>query len=196
MDPYVYPGTTVLRNLRDIRESNLFQEFEAEATARRLRQLEHNPFRGDFNTQHLRDIHHHIFQDVFDWAGTFRTVNISKSGDTFAFTEHIVASLDRVFADLLRERRLIGMRLRRFGERAAYYLGEINAIHPFREGNGRAQREFIRELAAQSGWVINWTVISRQQMIDASRRSLRIDNSALTEALWAALDNNRNRRGS
>jgi cell filamentation protein len=64
MDPYVYPGTSVLRNLRDIRDPRTFAEFEAEASARRLRQLEHRPLTGSFDTRHLQAIHHHIFQDM------------------------------------------------------------------------------------------------------------------------------------
>ena len=108
MDPYVYPGTSVLRNLRDIRDPELLSEFEADATARRLRQLEHKPLAGAFEIRHLQAIHHHIFQDVFEWAGDFRTVNISKSGDPFAFSGHIVSNLDKTLADLKRERCLNG----------------------------------------------------------------------------------------
>jgi cell filamentation protein len=90
MDPYVYPGTSVLRNLRDIRDAQVLSEFEADATARRLRQLEQKPIDGRLDAGHLQAIHHHIFQDVFEWAGDFRTVNISKSGDPFVFQQHIV----------------------------------------------------------------------------------------------------------
>src|SRR5665213_4147247 len=100
MDPYVYPGTSVLRNLRGIHDKRLLSEFEDEASALRLRQLEHRPSKGSFDTRHLQAIHRSIFQDVFDWAGEFRTVNISKSGDPFAFHQHIASSLDKVFAEL------------------------------------------------------------------------------------------------
>ena len=95
MDRYVYPGTSVLRNLRDIRDPELLSEFEAEATARRLRQLENKPPAGAFDSRHLQAIHRHIFQDVYEWAGEFRAVNISESGDLFAFSEHIVSNLDK-----------------------------------------------------------------------------------------------------
>jgi fido (protein-threonine AMPylation protein) len=104
MDPYVYPGTSVLRNLRDIRDPELLSEFEAEATARRLRQLENKPTVGPVRCErHLQAIHRHIFQDVYEWAGDFRTVNISKSGDPFAFHQHIVSSLDKMCGELKRE---------------------------------------------------------------------------------------------
>lgn len=115
-------------------------------------------------------------------------MNISKSGDPFAFCEHIVSSLDKTFAELNRELRLVGNDPDRFALRGAYYLGEINAIHPFREGNGRAQREFIRELGLHNGLMIDWTQISQEEMIEASRRSLRIDNAGLEQLLRKALD--------
>ena len=81
MDPYVYPETNVLRNLRDIRDAGQLNKFEAIATTRRTIELEHEPIQGQFDARHLQAVHHHIFQDVFEWAGAFRTVNISKSGD-------------------------------------------------------------------------------------------------------------------
>jgi len=187
MDPYLYPGTSVLRNLRDIRDAGVLGEFEAEATTRRLRQLEHKPLSGVFDARRLQAIHHHIFQDVYEWAGEFRTVSISKSGDPFALPQHIASSLDKTSAELSHEGQLAGTDIELFASRSAYYLGEINAIHPFREGNGRTQREFIRELALQSGLTIDWTQVSREEMIAASRRSLRVDNAALEQILSKAL---------
>jgi cell filamentation protein len=187
MDPYVYPGTNVLRNLRDIRNENLLSEFEAEASARRLRQLEHKPMLGAFDAQHVQAIHRHIFKDVYAWAGEFRTVNISKSGNPFAFTEYIASSLNKTLKALESERYLGGADPKRFTNRGAYYLGEINAIHPFREGNGRAQREFIRELAVRNGYTLNWSRVSREEMIEASRQSFRGDNVGLEHVLTSAL---------
>jgi cell filamentation protein len=193
MDPYVYPGTNVLRNLRDIRDDALLSEFEAEASARRLRQLERKPLTGAFDTRHLQAIHRHIFQDVYEWAGKFRTVNISKAGAPFAFKEHIVSSLDKTFGELRDEHYLTGADAALFCNRAAYYLGEINAIHPFREGNGRAQREFIRELAVRNGYTFDWSRVSQEEMIEASRHSLRVDNSGLEQVLRSAFGNQQNR---
>ncbi len=155
MDPYVYPGTSILRNLRDIRDARRLEEFEAGRTAARLRQLQHRPIAGRFDIQHLQAIHRHIFQDVYEWAGEFRTVDIGKSGDLFALARHIGSSLRRTFEALSREQHLKGVSPERFCERGAFYLGELNAIHPFREGNGRAQREFVRELALYSGYTLD-----------------------------------------
>jgi cell filamentation protein len=193
MDPYVYPETNVLRNLRDIRDAGQLNIFEAIATTRRTVELEHEPIPGRFDAPHLQAIHHYIFQDVYEWAGAFRTVSISKSGDPFAFPQHIASSLDKTCGELKRESHLAGSDLGRFASRGAYYLGEINAIHPFRDGNGRTQREFIRELGLRNGWMIDWRRVSREEMIEASRRSLRIDNAGLEQVLQKALDNGPNR---
>jgi len=188
MDPYVYPGTNVLRNLRDIRDAGQLSQLEAIATTRRIIELAHKPVVGLFDVRHLQAIHRYIFQDVYEWAGEFRTVNIAKSGDPFAFHQHIASSLDKAFSELGRERYLKGADVERFARRAAYYLGEINAVHPFREGNGRAQREFIRQLGLHNGLVLDWRQISQEEMIEASRRSLRVDNCGLEAVVRKALD--------
>jgi len=194
MDPYVYPETNVLRNLRDIRDAGQLSKFEAIATTRRTVELEHEPIQGRFDARHLQAIHNHIFQDVYEWAGDFRTVNISKSGDPFAFHQHIVSSLDKMCLELKREWHLAGSDLERFAIRGAYYLGEMNAIHPFRDGNGRTQREFVRELGLRNGLMMDWNKVSREEMIEASRRSLRVDNAGLEQVLRKALDNEPNRQ--
>jgi fido (protein-threonine AMPylation protein) len=104
MDPYVYPGTNVLR---DIRDPDRLSRFEMDMTTRRIGELTHAPTPGQFDAKHLQAIHRHIFQDVYPWAGEFRTVNISRSGQfPFAFSEHIIPSLDRLSVDLEKERYL------------------------------------------------------------------------------------------
>ena len=92
-DPYTYPGTDVLRNLRDIRDPHLLAGFEAESTARRIAELIRTPISGRFDANHLRTIHKYIFQDVYSWAGEFRTVNISKGRHLFAAAAFVEALL-------------------------------------------------------------------------------------------------------
>ena len=114
MDPYVYPGTSVLRNLRDIRAPERLARFEADATSGRISELEEKPVTGTFDSRHLQTIHHYIFQDVYPWAGEFRTVNISRPGGMFAFQEFIVPSINKAFGELEKERYLSGADLKRF----------------------------------------------------------------------------------
>jgi cell filamentation protein len=177
-DPYAYPGTDVLRNILDIRNSQQLAAFEADATAARLIELDATPLEGRFDTAHLKAIHRYIFQDVYPWAGEFRTVNIAKHGHLFGAAPFIEPALRDVLRKLSGEHYLKGSDLRRFAMRAGVYMGEINAIHPFRDGNGRAQREFIRELAVQVGFVIDWSRVTGEQMMTASLESFNTGDSS------------------
>jgi cell filamentation protein len=185
-DPYTYPGTDVLRNIPDIRDLEQLAVFEADSTFARLDELRVAPLKGRFDVAHLRAIHKYIFQDVFTWAGEFRTVNISKGGNFFGAAAFVGPALEDVLRKLPGENYLRQTDAQKFAVRAGFYLGEINAIHPFREGNGRTQREFILELAVQAGFRIDWRCISREQMIEASRVSFKTGNSAGLAALIQA----------
>lgn len=183
MDPYVYPKTSVLKNLRDIRDPERLAKFEADATAERISQLSGKPISSKFDTHHLQAIHHHIFQDVYPWAGEFRTVNISRAKQfPFAFPEQIIPNLEKISRELARER-LGKLEAAKFAARAGRYMGEINAIHPFREGNGRTQREFIRQLAVANGRFLDWSAVTREEMMEASRLSFRRGDSTGLEML-------------
>src|SRR5579859_4712244 len=99
-DPYTYPRTSVLRNLRAIRDPTVLAQFEAESTVWRLAQLIAAPLTGLFDTGHLKAIHKHIFQDVYSWAGQFRTVNISKGDHLFGAAAFVQPALHNVLAKL------------------------------------------------------------------------------------------------
>jgi cell filamentation protein len=178
MDPYLYPGTDVLKNLRGFRDPALLDRFEAGAAARRLVELTKAPVKGRFDTAHLREIHRRIFQDVYAWAGQFRTVNISKDGHLFGAASFVEQALADVLHRLSSEKHMQGSNLDTFIDRAGFYLGEINAAHPFREGNGRTQREFIREIGLKAGFAIDWSRITREEMIEASRTSFLAGDSS------------------
>lgn len=83
-DPYVYPGTDVLKNKPGLRDSEAVRRYEYEQTVSRAAELQASPVAGKFDLQHLKAIHKHLFQDVYAWAGEVRTVNIAKGGDSFA----------------------------------------------------------------------------------------------------------------
>ena len=189
MDPYVYPGTTLLKNLRDIRDPEELGIFEALATSRRINELALKMKPGKLDAAHLQSIHKNIFQDVYPWAGKFRSVNIARAGQYFfAFADQIVPALENMLGELRKERHLGDLDTAQFCKRAAFYIGELNAIHPFRDGNGRTQREFIRQLALRNRFHIHWSRITRDQMYDASHRSfLRGDNTGFEEVLLSAL---------
>ena len=147
-DPYCYPGTAVLKNLPGIRDQTELDAFETLITAQRAEE----PLpRGRLGYAHYRAIHRHLFQDVFAWAGKLRTVRIAKGGSMFCYPEHIDAEMRKLFDRLARDRFLRGVGAAEFATQAAHWLAELNAIHPFREGNGRAQLAFLTLLAAKAG---------------------------------------------
>ena len=182
-DPYTYPGTEVLRNILDIRDLQRLADFEANATTARLAELDASPLKGRFDVAHLKAIHKFIFQDVYSWAGEFRAVNVSKGDNMFCAAAFVEPALHRILLKLPDDKYLKRTDLRSFARRAGFYLGEINAVHPFREGNGRAQREFIRELGCGAGFTIDWSRINRQQMMAASRESFSTGDSSSLAAL-------------
>jgi cell filamentation protein len=165
------------------------QRLETPLALRRLLELQESPIRGSFDAEHLRAVHRYIFQDVSDWAGRLRAVSISKPGALFPPPQYLRESLDALFDEVAREGLLKGLSRANWARRAAYHLGEINAIHPFREGNGRTQREFIRELALAGGHRLTWAARTQEEMIGASQLSfLRKDYSGLEEILASSLD--------
>ncbi len=147
-DPYCYPGTNVLRNKANLRSAGTLEEFE---TAMTFARSEEPLPGGRLTVTHYRAIHHHLFQDVYDWAGKFRTVRLAKGVSTFCYPEHIAREMRRLFA-WLRDRRYLRHRTAaEFSREAAHFLSELNAIHPFREGNGRTQLTFLAFLAERAG---------------------------------------------
>lgn len=179
MDPYLYPNTPVLKNRRDLRNAEDLQRFENNVSFFRSIELEHRPIVGRFDTAHLCAIHRHLFGDVYDWAGSLRTVDISKEESLFARQKFVKPMLDQTFSGLRSEALLAGLDADSLVHRLAHYLGEVNAIHPFREGNGRAQREFFRELALVRGYHLDWRLISESEMVEASRESMLRGNAGL-----------------
>jgi cell filamentation protein len=177
-DHYLDPETGVLQNKLGIREEEELKAAEASLVAWRSYQLVEKPIQGHFDLDHLKAIHRHLFQDVYEWAGELRDIDLARNNSYFANHRYLIKAAGLIFATLAEENYLRGMDAADFSARAAYYLGEINALHPFREGNGRAQREFINHLAHNNGYLIDWTNIREDDMIQASIESFhRADNS-------------------
>ena len=141
-DPYVYPGTSVLRNRFGVRDAGELARRERDASCAEILALLDSPLPGRYDLAHLQAFHRRIFGGVYEWAGELRSVAIAKV-DLFALPMHIAPYLSGVLAQLPGERFLKGMPADRLADRLAHYLAEINAVHPFREGNGRTQRALI-----------------------------------------------------
>jgi cell filamentation protein len=148
-DDYLDPVSGVLKNRLGITDAATLEETEAALVATRSYELAQTPLKGRFDLAHLQAIHRHLFRDVYEWAGELRTIDISKGGHLFAHHTHIQSAAATIFKQLAEEKHLAGLGPDDFSRRAAHYLGELNALHPFREGNGRAQREFASHLPMQ-----------------------------------------------
>jgi len=173
-DPYLYPGTSVLRNLPGIRNEATLRAFEYEQTALRLQELSEKPIAGKFDLQHLKAIHAYVFQDVYAWAGQLRTVNISKGGSHFAQAQFIESAARGMERQLEKDGYLKNLEKPAFVEKLAAHYADWNSLHPFREGNGRSTRELIGQLARSAGYDLDQVRIDNDkgQWNEAARRSL------------------------
>ncbi len=184
-DPYCYPGTNILVNRLGLRDQARLDAYEAMITAQRAEE----PLpRGRLGYAHYRAIHRHLFQDVFDWAGKPRTVRIAKGGSMFCYPAHIDDEMRRLFDRLRREKFLRGLTERDFASCAAHTLAELNAIHPFREGNGRTQLTYLALLAGQAGHPLAMERMNPSAMLAAMVASFQSDEAplaALIEGLIA-----------
>lgn len=182
-DAYVYPDTAVLRNKADIREQAALEAFEADACAVRMLELIDNPIQGVFDLKHLCAIHRYLFQDVYDWAGEIRTVDISRGASRFANFGLIEGYLGQQLNGLAKENFLKDTTPDGFVAGLAHYMSEINAAHPFREGNGRVQRLFCSQLADQAGYFIDFEKVTQARMYEVMIASFNGNEKPLADLL-------------
>jgi cell filamentation protein len=183
-DPYVYPGTSVLRNRFGLTDAGDLDRVERLHTANRG----YEPIpRGSFDLAHLRAIHRHLFQDIYEWAGELRTVEISKGRQQFQFRKFIETGMADVHGRLVRSRFLNGLAAAPFAEAAAVIVGDINYIHPFREGNGRTQLQYLKQLAEQAGHRLDLARIDGSRWLEASIASHAADYAPMAAVLLGAL---------
>ena len=189
IDPYKMPGSNVLQNKPGIANENALRTFEYEASAIRALELRENPVQGKFDLKHLQEIHKHLFKDVYDWAGEIRTVNLSKGGTSFERNSKIQASAEIISERLRSDNLLQGLNKSEFVEKLSHYYSDINALHPFREGNGRSTREFISQLSNQAGYDFDQTRIDndKSQFYDAAKKGMHGDLSDIKKIFTEAV---------
>jgi len=181
-DPYTDPVTGALRNRLGLRTAEELQAAEREITHAALIFLKESPVPPSYDLRHLCAIHRRIFGDVYDWAGQLRTVAIAK-GSWFCLPQYIESSAAEIFRALHGEDLLRGLPRDVFTERLTYYLGEVNAVHPFREGNGRAQRAFFEQLTSDAGFILDWQHLDADRNIAASAAIMHGDPAPMRKML-------------
>lgn len=182
---YFYPGTDVLRNKLGIQDKEELDRAERRLVDQRMRQ---GCPEGNFDLAHLEAIHRHLFQDVYEWAGQLRTVDMYKSApgefqppdriETVVQGAHELA----VKADFLRN-----MNVWEFSDKAAQIVGDINQAHAFREGNGRTQFEYLEQLGERAGHNVDTTRIDRAAWIEASIAASQGNYGAMNDQIRGAI---------
>ncbi|MBZ0060477.1 putative adenosine monophosphate-protein transferase Fic [Leclercia adecarboxylata] len=176
-DPYLYPGLNVMRNRLGIRQAERLAQAAYELTALRAATLGLGPLlRG---LPHLCAIHQHIYQDIFDWAGDIREMDIYQGDTRFCHFAYIEKEGNALMQDLEEEGYLVGLEKADFINRLSHYYCEINVLHPFRIGNGIVQRIFFEQLAIHAGYQLDWRDIDPEAWAQANQSGAMGDLSAL-----------------
>ena len=144
-------GTFGPRNKLGITDPSALATATADFTAFRLAELQTSPVRGGFDSSHLREIHHHLFQDLYDWAGELRGID---AADVPA--SRLEKSLDNLFDRLARENHLKGYSPDEWARSTSAYVYDLGALQPFFAGNEIALREFAAELARKNDLALQW----------------------------------------
>lgn len=164
---YCYPDSSVLKNKLDIRDPVLLRKVEADLSSARQAEIFRTPVVGRFTATHLCNIHRKLLGDVYSFAGHFRREDIAKGPTRFVTYSQIKEKLQRLLGQLQQEKWLENVPFEAFAARSAYYMAELNYIHPFREGNGRAIREFMRLLFLHNGYVVQWDAVDVEALLSA-----------------------------
>jgi len=187
-DTYCYLGTDVLRNKAEITNAEDLDAYEGELSTLRSIEILENSVAGQFDLAHLQRIHLALFQDVYDWAGKIRTVDISRGNSRFANVRFIESAANNIFNKLAHENWLKGLDADALSKRLAHYLSEINALHPFREGNGRVQRIFISQLSQSAGYQLDYSDLEQEQIYRAMELAFNGDESILANLIMERLE--------
>lgn len=184
VDPYLYPGTRVLRNKFGIRDAAALERAELRINREQAGRLVPDP---RLSAEGFKAIHRHLFGQVYAWAGETRTVSLAKGDAYFGPPQFVETELARRFRILAAEDNLCGLDTDRFAERSAEHVSELNAIHPFREGNGRTTRMFLEILARQAGHELDRTRIDKREWMCASIAGMNMDYRPMAGVIRMAI---------
>lgn len=179
IDPYLYPGIPVLKNKLEIHEANRLAQAEMAFTALRAATITLGP--PMMGLPHLCAIHETLFQDIYPWAGELREMDIYKDDTPFCHFGYIEKEGNALMQALEDEAYLADLPLDTLCKKLAHYYTDINQLHPFREGNGRAQRIFFEQLIIHAGYDIQWSKVGQVRWLEANKAAVFGDEKPLTE---------------
>ncbi|HEY4944411.1 MAG TPA: Fic family protein [Rhizomicrobium sp.] len=177
---YCYPNSTVLKNTPGLRRAKALKRYELAMSAQRAEE----PLpQGRLGVTHYRAVHRHLFQDVYPWAGSFRRVRIFKGQSAFCYPENIAREMDALFAGLRDTRHLLNRSPADCANALASFLATLNAIHPFRDGNGRTQLAFTALRAHRTGHPLDLSKLRPRAFLAAMIESFRGNEAPLAAGL-------------
>ena len=178
----------VLYNLAEIKDQKILIIFESLKVSKRIEELFEKPIKIK-NSESLLKIHHYLFQDVYNWAGKVRTVNISKNGKPFFDGERFDNAFRYVNTLIIDYRKINKTDKKLVAEKLAEILDNVNFLHPFREGNGRTQREFLRLLALEKGLKLNLNPADNKNIYERYMKgAIESDVKILTELIHQLIE--------
>lgn len=163
-----YDGTTCLINKFDIKDENILKDLETTVTFSKITEYSLNPLFNTFDVNHYRAIHKYLFEDIYDWAGEYRTVDMSKKGTSFAKAESIDELMTKCFARLQNNNCFQDLDFDGLVDSVIDFYCVTNMIHPFREGNGRTQRLFLTQLINLNNYSIDFSEIDTDELMIAT----------------------------
>ena len=186
---YTDPKSGLLRNQQDISDPDVLLFVESSAVTRRLKELYENPIKIK-GVESLFEIHKLLFQDMYSWAGKKRNVEISKDGKQFFPTTHFDNAfrfIDSLISDF---KRIPKENKKQIAQKLAEILDNVNYLHPFREGNGRTQREFLRLLALEKGLTLSLNPPDNKSVYERYMKgTIESDLTTLTELIFELIEN-------
>ena len=185
---YTDPNTGILRNLQDITEPDVLLFVESAAVTKRLQELHENPIKIK-GIESLFLIHKHLFQDIYAWAGKKRVVEISKDGKQFFPTTHFDNAYRYIETLITEFKKIPKNDKKHLAEKLAEILDNVNYLHPFREGNGRTQREFLRLLALEKGLTLKLNPPDNKSVFERYMKgTVESDVATLTELIFQLIE--------
>lgn len=175
---YTYPASNVIKNKMDIKDEKKLEEYERQMVAFKLATIRKHKMPEKFDANRLKYIHEFLFSEIYDFAGKYREENITKDNFMFAQFEYIDENVNEILNKIDVEK-LKEMSFDEKLKNISYYMTELNVLHPFREGNGRTIREFIRQLLNELKLDIDFSKIEYEEIIRVSKLAVIDDTEQI-----------------
>ena len=176
-DPYCPPGSTVLRNRLNLTDATILAQAERDLSEVAAQTIDFMP--PPYDLPYLQALHRQLFADLYDWAGELRTVDISKDQTHFCVTHRIEPEANKLFTALAQASWFQGLDRTDLINACAELFGDLNVVHPFREGNGRAQRILFEHIVVNAGYEISWWAVEAGEWIQANIDAVGCDYAGL-----------------